>query len=233
MKYSHTIVLLGFLLFGQFAKAQEDLVFMTNSKSIDDKRYEDIKYSPYFFEDWVKGNLVDEKGNPVKGVTLNYNGYSHNIEIKKGDKFIELDAKYYQKVEVLVSENADVEKISDGEKVLFKDKMHERFRNRMVQVIYEGENITFLNDFSIVLSEKELNNVGSKIEFKQFVKRNTYYFLKDGNLKNVKLSKRKFVEALGAEKGTLDKFIKKERINFTSHADLKKLVAFYDGLSKN
>lgn len=230
MKLLHTVSFLCLIAMGHYLFAQEDLVFMTNSKSIDEKRYEDIKYSPYFFDDWVVGNIIDEKGNPIKGLLMNYNGYSDNIEVKKGDKYIELDTKYYQSIEVLVSENPKMKKRVDVEKIIFKQKVHPRFRERLIQVLYEGKNISFLNDFDIVLSEKEVNNVGKAIQFKQFVKRNTYYILRDGELKAVKLTKRKLVEMLG-EKEALDKFIKKERINFTSPRDIAKLIAYYDGLN--
>ena len=102
-----TILLLSFfiLFFSNLLNGQETDLLMVNSKKIDQKRYEDVKGNPYLYKKWKKGSIISADADVIENVLLNYNGESNSFEIKKDNRFIELDPRWY--VRVLVEEEPD------------------------------------------------------------------------------------------------------------------------------
>ena len=86
------LLMVGFFASVQAQKDEENALFL-NSEKIDDDRYKEMKGSPYLFENWVTGTIIDldKKTYPVS--QINYNGYTQEFEVRKGDSFITLDEK--------------------------------------------------------------------------------------------------------------------------------------------
>lgn len=219
--------LLGSLLLLCPLHAQQDVVMFTHAKPIDDQRYEGIKGSPYFFDNWVVGDVIDNQGELIQGVSLNLNGHTRSVEVRKDDKFIELDASYYRQLEVRPSQNPN-SKIE--EPYVFMRGLHQRFNNRMVQVMYRGKDISLLLDFFVNLSTKEVNDVGKTVTFETFAVRKEAYLLIGSELHPVRLHKRKFFKDVPTHGDELKAYAKKEGLSLNAIADWQQLVAHYEAL---
>ena len=218
-----TTLLLLCLLSMSALQAQNQIKLFTNTQSIDPKRYEGVRGTPMIYKDWKDAELIDTKDSLYTGLKLNYNGFEEGFEIQRNSKeFIALNPKYYSQV-MIVDENAP-----DGT-ALFKKSVHSRFRDKFVQIIYENEDLTLFKYIKVTKGEVTFQDVGETRTFENFKQAITYYILRDGKLKSVKLKKKSLLEALGSEK-SLSSFIKKEKLKLSSDKDLHKLFAYYGSL---
>ncbi len=196
--------------------AQTKSIF-TNAKKIDDTRYAEYKGSPYLFDDWVIGDIYDGEKKAFEQMELNFNGYSNNVEVKKEDKFVELDTKWYTKIEV---------QSKDG-LLTFRRGLHTFFKDKFVETVYTGKDFYLVKKFRTGLTEKEINDVGKTIKIKRFEKNIDYYFIKNGKLNQVKMKKKSLLSYLGHKK-EIGAFLKENKLKLTRQADLKKVLAFYE-----
>lgn len=198
--------------------AQETDVLMTNSRSVDKDRYEGVKGSPYVFDDWRKGKIISVDADIIVGVLLNFNGKTEGFEIKKGNNFIELDPKWY--IRVVIEGDSE-------EAIIFQKNFLPPLANKFTRVVYEGENLSIVENFISKIEIKVINNVGKKEELKRFYSKRNYFLIKGKKITLLK-TKKKSLYALLGHKAELESFIKKEKLKLSSETDLIKLFTFYE-----
>gem|GEM_PF-808811 len=194
-------------------QGQQDTLFATNLKLFDNKRYEDIKGSPYLFSDWVKADIIRRDSFKFRDVMLNYNGDTHEFEVLQDGRYIELEQLWYKRIEVDPAKNKGVVEVDD--KVVFLQGFHHEYVDRFALLAYEGEHVYLIKDFSAVLSEKKVQNVGKAIEFKRFTPRVKYALYHQGKITSIKLKKEEILNVLGHEK-TAEDFLKANKIKKTN-----------------
>ena len=199
--------------------AQETDILMTNSRTIDLNRYKGILGTPYKFKDWRKGKIISVDADAIEGVLLNFNGETNGFEIKKGDSFIELDAKWY--IRVLIEDTASDEYIT------FQKNFLPPLTNKFTRIVYKGKKLSIVEDFIAKIDTKVINNVGKNEELKRFHSKKNYYLIKDRKPTLLKLKKKSLLALLG-HKSELESFIKKEKIKLSTETDLIKLFTFYE-----
>jgi len=215
MKYllSFLVTLISFSLFGQ-----KKSVMMFNSRGIDTDRYEDIKGSPYLFDEWKYGRTIDSKANLIDSLQMNYNGYTHNIEVRKGDTYIELDAYHYPLV-ILYDD--------DGSEIFFKRNFSKTLFNRYPRIIYNGNEFAIVQDFTVRVETKRVNDVGKIRDTNTFVGRRNYYLVQDSRARLIKLRKRSILPLIG-HKEELEDYMKQKKLKINSEETLITLLKFYD-----
>ncbi|RMG24818.1 MAG: hypothetical protein D6730_11995 [Bacteroidetes bacterium] len=211
-------------------QAQRDVILLTHTAQIDENRYSHIKGSPYFFDEWMVASIESNEGEYIRGFLMNLNGHTAAIEVKKGERFMELDAQYYKKITLRRDQNPGSWQQTYGDSLLFCRGLHKKFGHRMVLVIYRGERIALVNDFTVSLLTKEVQDVGKTVSFQSFFKQNQYYLIQGADIRLVKLNKKKLLEQLGHTK-ELEKYVKSEKIRFNSLPDLQKLLTYYEHLN--
>jgi len=87
--------------------AQKGDILLTNSRNVVEDRYEGIKGSPYAFKEWHPATIISTEADITEVAAINYNAYTHNLEVKKGTQFIELDPAWYVRVIIHVADTAD------------------------------------------------------------------------------------------------------------------------------
>jgi len=199
-----------------FVFAQAKTTF-TNATTIDENRYAGFKGSAYLYDDWKVGNVYDTKGKAFERVEINFNGYSNEIEIKKGDKYINLDQKWYLKIEVEDKEGIRI----------YHRGIHDFFKDKFVEVIHQGTSLMLVKKFRVGVTEKEINDVGKTIKIKRFERKEDYYFIKNGKLQNIKFKKKSIIKYLGHKK-ELERYIKDNKLKLNRLNDLKKVLTFYE-----
>lgn len=220
------LFLLGCALVGF---TQEDGLTLLNSKSIDESRYDDIRNDPYYFNEWVIANIITNSGNVIKEVPLNFNGYSKEFEIKKGERFIELDTRGLKRIEVPVALNSGKIKGSSESMIVFRPMHPTRFSNNFGIFIYEGAKLELVQEFRIVIDSKTINDVGKIREFKAFAKKSNYYLFSGEEHQLIKLKKKPLLKSLEHPK-ELEAFMKKHKTDLNAHDDLRALFEYYERL---
>lgn len=226
----HLLLLLFFLANISYAQTP---VLLMNSNKVDANRYDDYKGSPYLFKDFVPATIIDKDGDPIPVDLLNYNVYTNNIEVRKGNDFIELDAKNYLQIEVPVKGNKTLEKIYTREKIVLQKSIHPSLMNKFSDLLYSGKNIVFYKDIHVALNENKVNTPGGSVTNKRFSEVGKYYLI-DINAKEktpLKLSKKQIIKTLGFKKD-FENYFDKNKVDLKSDVDLIQLFTFYDGLVK-
>jgi len=194
--------------------AQPDAIF-THAQTINEDRYEDYDGTPYWSKSWPLVDIYDAGGLVLGQLAFNINGFSNEIEIRKGDRFIELDKIAYTKLITTI----------DGLEVIFKRGFHEELRNDFVEVIYEGSQIKMARKFRAEVTEKEFNDVGKNIMIKRFDRKFKYFLIKNDTLEVIKLKKKLFLNQFENKK-EIDQFMSKNKLKLSSIVDLKEILAF-------
>ena len=211
-------------LIGQ--KKKGPIIFQ-NSEKISKYRYRDIKGSPYIFEDWVYANIISTNIEIFEDMRVNYNGHTKSFEVIKGQEVIDLDERWYMRVEIYPEKNPSLVKDFGEEKIIFQRDLHPKMEAIFGQLVYGGGRLTLFKTYHADLSKKKIEDVGKTLEFQRFVGKYTYYMIKDGKLTTVSTKKKSMLKALGKHP-EIDDYIKKEKIDFRSEADLCKLMAFVE-----
>lgn len=202
------------------AFTQRNDVLLTNSQSLSDNRYEDIKGSPFLFKDWQLGIIYPRnEQDPFEEVLLNYNQHTKNFELKKKDRFISLDESWYKKVVVLTETN---------EKWIFETGLLPKKKQRFDRLIHQGKGFRIVEVFhtSIVTTEKE--RYATTIEVREFDNKSNYFFAQNGKSKLIKLKKKNILALFPTHKSVLEKFAKSNHLKFNKVNDLVKILMDYD-----
>lgn len=234
LKITLTLSMVVFCCFFGFSQEDDkevakDSVILLNSRKIDTTRYLNYKGSPYYFEDFVNGTIISNSFDLFEDLEINFNGYSQEFEVRRGKEFIELDKKWYVRIDIPADKNKGILDLKEGEKIIFQRGFHAKYLNRFGNIIYNDKGVMLIKDFMVSLSEKTVQDVGKTLEFKRFDPKEFYYLIKDGEAKLLKSNRKGVIKVMGF-KTELESFLKKEKIKFNKDADMKKLVAYYTTL---
>jgi len=215
------------MLISQILPAQEkENVILLNSKDIDTHRYDGVKGNPYFFDHFVKGNIIATSADSFQDMELNYNGYSKEFEVRQGNKYVELNKRVYMRVEILPEDNPG---LNLEFPLVFQRGFQLNWNDKFGLIIYSGKRIKFIRDIDVVLTEKVLQDVGKTVKFKSFYDKGNYYFLIDGELSTIRLKDKKILAALG-HGDELQKYARENNIDMETEAGVRKILAYWEKL---
>lgn len=202
--------------------AQTGISFAEAGK-YDPDRYKGTQGSPYFFTDFTDGWIKGTDGVEYDRVKMNYNGHTETFEVLQGDRFIELQESPYESISLLEPETQDT--------ITFIRGVHADLRGKFIQLLYQSEQSTLVNQFSINFVENTVNTVGRKDVLKRFKRQNTYYIklAKEPKLILVKGNKKSWTQAFGNKK-TIEAFLKKNKLNLSEEADMVQLLQYIETL---
>jgi len=192
----------------------------TNAVAIDEYRYDDIRDSPYQFDSWLPGIVYTVKGDPIEVEQLNINGYSKEVEIRRGSHFIELDQAGYGRIEVISD---------DGIKHVFVRDLAGNFRDRFVELVHEGTKIQCVRQFVVPMIDIEIQNVGKTEKIKRFNPKFVYTFIRDGDIEEVKFKEKQLLAYLGNKK-ELSKIFDKAKFKNEPLHHLKEILVHFESL---
>ncbi len=219
-----------FTVFYKNVLAQDiNSLILINSVPIDLDRYDAYKGSPYLFKEFVPATIVSHKGEYIEVKQLNYNGYSHNIEVRKDDEYIELNPIKYARIEIPVKGNPILEKEYGREQILLHKNIHPSLKNKFADLLYHGKHFVFFKDIHVAIKDNEVNTPGASVAFKRFSEAGKYYILSANKLKSIRFNKKQLVKSLGYKK-ELETFIKKNKTDFKSDIEIIELMKYYDSL---
>lgn len=211
------LVSLCLLTLGLLSAQENTDVLFANARAIKADRYEDIKGSPYLFEEDRVANMYLTAGGVYEDVRLNYNTFSGNWEVKKDDRFLEVLEADFLKIDV-----------TDGEKTRsFLRNLHPTFGFRFVELIYRGRAVMLVRDFETTVATVTIQDVGATRQTKRFNNKENLILLRRGQATTLSGNNNKVTQALGGDKA-LNKFVKSEKLKLRDEADLIRLLEYYE-----
>ncbi len=198
--------------------SQNKTHFFDNAREIKINRYEEVKGTPYIYKEWRLANIIDNNNLIFENVSLNYNGYTKNFEVRIDDQFIELNEKFYKRIDVLLP--------NKKEKEVYLRGVHEKFKEGFIRVLFNKDNIMLLKDFEARMIENVVQNVGIPETFRRFVPITKYFIKNNDELTPINLNK-KSIQAYFENKIDLDDFVKKNKIKMKSEEDIIKILEYW------
>ena len=187
-----------------------------------ERRYTDVQGSPYLTDDWQKGAVKFSNGQIHKDVDLKYDQAAEQL-IFKGEKGAPLTFIHPVKEFTLLKNNGTgVIVFRNGYK-----PVDGAASNTFYQVLTDGETALLKRSFKKIQENKPYN---SATTVKTFVDVNDYYLVKNGSLIKVKRDAKDILPNLTDYTTELQTFIKKNRLNLKSEADLILLITYYNSL---
>lgn len=154
----------AFLLSSSVLVGQRNSFKMLNSKKIEVDKFANIKGSPYLFEDWMLAKAISHKGEIFDSLLINFNGHTDNIEVRKGNIYIDLDQRTYPLVQT----------INKGSRkpVFFQNINSLPLNHSYSRIVFVGLEVSYVEHFESRLETKTNFNTGvKKSQFSLFVPR--------------------------------------------------------------
>ena len=190
--------------------------------------YQDYEGSPYYFSAWVKGRLLRSDATYIEDVLMNYNGFTHQIEVESGDTRYALDKRWYLRADVYKKDNPQLgDDMPDV--VSFQLGIHREFGDHYGAVLYAGEKLMLIRDFNVGKQNREYSEYGINNFLAEFRDQSTLYLRRDNRLIPIRQHKKKIAEAFADQDRVLE-FIAQHDLDVKQDKDLVKLVAFADQL---
>ena len=214
------------ILFTGSILGQTSRMILSNATVYPEDRYKDHKGSPFYFKDWVKGNVYNQNGDIFEDMKINYNIFENVFEILDGEKYVIMDPYFYWCVKVDKEDNPDIMKEMQ-DSVLFIRGLMASDEKRFVQVMYNGPSIKLLRDMNVAESVKTFQNVGQTVTNKRFNRKDKYYLVQEGEYKEVKLKKKDILKALGPKK-ELEQWLKDQKNKLKKDSDYEALLSHFE-----
>lgn len=213
-----TFLALTISLMGQ-AQNATTIYDVSKTRVIDQSNYEEIRGTPYLYEDWYPAKLLDADGKYHKFPAVNFNGYTHELESKTDGEVEEFIGHAYLKIIVNTGKYEHT----------FIRGIHPDFGRDIVCILYDGQNVKFIKEFRVKLEESVIQTPGIPTVFEKFSPTKNYYLMVDFELNKTKLKKKSIIELLG-HKTEIEKYLKQEKININSESGLIRLLNYYESL---
>ncbi len=206
------------------AEKDKSVVMVVNQNAIDENRYEGIEKTPYLFQEFAKAKAYNKGKNETEEYVINYNGNSKEFEFIFNDIKSEMDAAYYDVIEVenSIPSKHYKDKYTSG-KVTFVKGIDPSDPRRLDMLVYSDETIVIFKKFSAKKFKRTMSS-GEKVE--AFVPKFDYFMIKDGKKSLFRMSKKNILATL--DNAEVEKFAKKNKLKLDSESDLKEVLAYYN-----
>jgi len=180
----------------------------------------DIQGSPYLDDQFSPGTVVSTDGSVYNDLPLRYNGYSDDLEFKKGNKTYNIQPK------------TRVKRAEFGGKIFsclpFEDAG--KTNNGYFEIKVEGK-ASFLIRYSVKFFEKEQVKPFADPKPARFEgKEKSYYVTIDGNVAKQILNKKGLIGLFGQKKDEMESYISKNKLSIREDESLSKIISYYNNL---
>lgn len=192
-----------------------------------EKRYPNVKGSPWLYDGWLNGEIWGDNEAKLKNVRLRYDEYAEEVVVLDEGKTMKLNPAtlkgfliYYPKDEVS----------GDTEPYLFKNGypfIDNYTLYTFYRVIFEGKKASFLQKNKVELFEN-IPTYGLAVTETSFIRKKRYFIYKDGKLQEVKLNKKDILAAIDDKR--LANYVNEKRIRVKNEEDVAELLQAYEKL---
>lgn len=172
-----------------------------------------VQGSTFLFKDWNNSARLfctDQRIFDVENI---------NFDLKN-DNF----ASMISKDSIFIFDNIFKVKINNRQFVNLKNKFYETMYS-------SNNNFVFLKEYLLKI-EPELHKItNTVIGPGKYNTENKYYIYKDGDIEKLTLNKKHILEIVNSKESLVIKYVKSNRLSFSSEEDIVKIFQFYDSQS--
>ena len=213
-----SLVVFFICIFPLFSHSQKGKVKLLNSRAIDHSQYKEVKGSPYFYQEWKFGKMINSRSLIIDSLLVNYNGFTDNFEVRQDDEYVELETKFYPLVIVY-----------DGDKeVYFRRNNHKQIESAYARIVYTGVQASVLQNYVVTTRKSSAAYAGITDEG-TFIGKKKFFLLLNEEIHLIKLNRKSILSRLGFT-SELKSFLKEKKLNLKSEGDLVILLEYYDTL---
>ena len=173
----------------------------------------DVLGSVYLFDDWKNYGIIftlDDRKFRLNNINLNIQRNTFVAKISNDSIF----TFNFNNIKEFVINNK-----------VFKN-IYSKNGKRVYEVIYENEAYTILKGFSIQIVAGSSNPMVNRSSDK-FVRKSSYYLLKNNNVTPFRFKKKSILKLLGEEEKTkLSQFVSTNKLSYKKAYDMKKALDF-------
>lgn len=186
-------------------------------------RYADTDGTPWLFDRWLPAIIYDGAGATYVVDSLNLNGLTPAVEVRKDGRYIELDERAYPRIQVV---RAPADTVELRALALPSGQV------RYLLLRYAGSRLQLFEELLVSRDERRIETPGKTEHIRRFVHRQRYWLVRPGEAPVLLKSKKKELLAQLGPAAELSAFAKKEKLNPKKVDDLVRLVAFAERLSQ-
>ncbi|MEO0898077.1 MAG: hypothetical protein AAFY71_16830 [Bacteroidota bacterium] len=189
-----------------------------------DQRYQGVKGSPYWPEQWTKGSLMMKNEKWVKDVKIKYNSYSDQVVILLDGIEKAMINNMVPAFEINVEgKNYKFERIA-------REVAPPLIAHEYYQVIYKSDRISFYFQPRKKLIKADYEGAYKTGNPYDEFQDDLHYFIgkNDSRLKRIKLNKRAVLKAMEDRKSEVKAFMKENKIVLNQPTDLIPVLKFYN-----
>lgn len=190
-------------------------------------KYVDVQGSPYLYDDWKNGAILDKSGNLSENIMIRYDGYRDEVQfVKDGKNLVVEPAVAKEFYFVLLNEasgNVARELFRNGYDIVGYNK------NNYFNVKYDGTS-KFLRKIKIAYMEEVVSNYGTNEQVKRFDRKEIDYVVINGVSLELSKSRKEVMDYFHQHKASMQSFIKQNKLKLKDDNDLIKILKKYDSL---
>ena len=196
------------------------------TRQLADNRYDDIKGSPYLYDEWKYASLLTRDSTLVKYVLLNYNGYEKQFEIKYGHITATFDDRLFDRITVYMDDT-----LSDNVE-WFVRGLHFDIATELVNVIYDGRAFKLIRGYKVRLVKLSDDFPGTTLERYRFAQDFYYMLLYQDKLYMMRLTRNRFIKVIG-NRELINKIIVENQLDISKETDVVRFLELLEqSLSK-
>jgi len=180
----------------------------------------DIKGTPFLEEDFNPGKITTRDGVVYTDIPLRYNGYTDDLEFRKGEDNYNIDPKTNVKRAEFGGRTFSCLSYDDGKKI----------KDGFFEILTEGKAILLVK-YTVKFLEKDEVKAFAEPKPARFDPALKEYYITIDNAPAQLISNKKgLLEMFGDKKGSVETYISKNKIPVRGDDALTKIVVYYNSL---
>ena len=192
-----------------------------------DNRYEGVKGSPFYFDNWVKGSIILGNGQKTENLSLKFNAHENELLMNQS----KTRAVYIPKEKI---NSFSLFNPETNQEVIFQNLPHHKKADQthFYKLLFNGE-VSLYEDIIVVFEKADYQGGYSNDKtFDEFKRYSNYYYISepDSEFHKLKMTSSGISKAFPNHSAEIKKFIKREDINLKNEKDLVKVFNYHQQL---
>lgn len=189
-----------------------------------DNRYQGVIGSPYYKDEWSRGDIVTVNGIIKKGIPIKYNMYEDELLAKQNGLEIYVDKPYIKSFTLYDEE--------DGSSVTFHKLPTTKWKDEFgfFKLIFEGSLKVYEKKGITFTRADYRGGYSANRPYDEFESFSIFYLLRDEKLEKIKGSPAKVSKLFPSKKSEIKKYILTNDIDYKSTDGIKRLFTFYEDI---
>ena len=178
--------------------------------------------SPYYINNWIKGQITFDGGTEHEYIPLKYNVYDNQLVVRQDGEPVTVKR---DEVRGFIIGPASIGNLARFQKAQYIDNFDVVPQEQFVQLIYQSE-----SKLLAVHKKEQLDSAESKYSETQTT---FYYMSPEGEVTAFEPGKETMLKLFADKRAAVQQFIEEEKIDFDSIQDITTVVAFYDSTGED